>query len=336
MTIGSRPASIHPDSFTTVMGTTPSPNIEYHKFMARVATMFRNNVTPIKELSPEALQSCFEELDKVCACFPSPANNSNYDEPPWNTIQNNLALNCVESWRLALYVAMLPKVLDDSSPTSHTDLDPGIATAKEILQRTYTNSNPVFHKFWSVNSAVVSAGIFLALDLICFQRQRSPVELSEQKDMVALSLQLIEHSIAETRHDAILVLRRLTHLYETVRPAYMSKVDRSVLARIVKLVAFPRLWNSLTNTDAIMRFIFQDAPTCSFGSSESSSSSPASGLHATQSGLGLDSMPQMQGGEFDAWGLSETMGQEETVPYFGQVFPSAELINMALMGDLWK
>jgi hypothetical protein len=47
-------------------------------------------------------------------------------------------------------------------------------------------------------------------------------------------------------------------------------------------------------------------------------------------------MPQMQGGEFDAWGLSETMGQEETVPYFGQVFPSAELINMALMGDLWK
>jgi hypothetical protein len=44
----------------------------------------------------------------------------------------------------------------------------------------------------------------------------------------------------------------------------------------------------------------------------------------------------VQSGEFDSWGTSETTEQEEMVPYFGQVFPSAELINLALMGDLWK
>lgn len=334
MTIWSRPVSIHPGSFTTVMGTPPSPHIEYHKFMARIATIARNNITPAKELSPGALQACFEEVDNVCACFPPAPNDSTHDDPLWNTIQHNLALNCVESWRLALYVAMLPKVLDDSSPSSHTALDPGIITAKQILQRTYTNSNPVYHKFWSVNSAVVSAGIFLALDLICFQRQRSPIQISEQKDLVALSLRMIEQSIAETRHDGILVLRRLTHLYETVRPAYMSRVDRSVLAKIVRLVAFPRLWNSLTNTDAIMRFLFQDVPGGDPGSSFSSP--PGSDLHPAQSGLCLSSISQVQSGEFDAWGLSEPMGEEEMVPYFGQVFPSAELINLALMGDLWK
>ncbi|KAJ5999997.1 hypothetical protein N7481_000406 [Penicillium waksmanii] len=332
MTIWSRPVSIHPGSFTTVMGTTPSPHIEYHKFMARVATMARNNITPAKELSPGALQACFEEVDNVRACFPPPPNDSIHDDPLWNTIQYNLALNCVESWRLALYVAMLPKVLDDSSPSSHTVLDPGIIIAKQILQRTYNNSNPVYHKFWSVNSAVASAGIFLALDLICFQRRRSPIQVSEQKDLVALSLKMVEQSIAETRHDGILVLRRLTHLYDTVRPAYMSRVDRNVLAKIVRLVAFPRLWNSLTSTDAIMRFLFQDAPGCNFGSS--SSSPPDSDLYPSQSGLCLSSVPQMQSGEFGAWGLSETMEQEEMVPYFGQVFPSAELINLALMGDL--
>lgn len=333
MTISSRPVSIHPDSFTTVMGTTPSPHIEYHKFMARIATVARNHITPARDLSPGALQACFEELDNIYDCFP-PANDPVNEGPLGDTIQHNLALNCVDSWRLALYVAMLPKVLDDSSPSSHTALDPGIIIAKQILQRTYTNSNPVYPKFWSVNSAVVSAGMFLALDLICFQRQRSAIQVSEQKYLVAMSLKLIEQSIAETRHDGMLVLRRLMHIYETVHPEYMSRVDRSVLARIVRLVAFPRLWTYLTNTDTIMRFIFQDAPGGDLGSSSSSPS--GSDLYPAQSGSCFSSVPHVQSGDFDAWELSETMEQEEMVPYFGQVFPSSELINLALMGDLWK
>ncbi|KAJ5088268.1 hypothetical protein N7456_011884 [Penicillium angulare] len=340
MTIWSRPVSINPDSFTTVMRALPTTEIEYHKIMARAAAMIRNHIASIKEGSKSALQACFEELDNLHACFPPPANNVDDDELSWSTLQHNLALNCVDSWRLTLYVAMLPQLLEDSLPNSHQALDSGMLTAKQILQRTFTNTNPLFHKFWPVNSAMVSAGIFLALDLICFQAQRPKAQVAEQKDLVALSFELTEHSAAETRHSGLLVLQRLADLYETVLPMYTKRVDRSALARIVKLVAFPRLWNSLTDVNATVRFIFQDSPR-GFQSSSSSSSPnysssspavcPSYGSNSVESGLSFVNVPHAQNEIFDSWELSENMGQEEALPYFGQMFPSAEFIDASLL-----
>jgi hypothetical protein len=350
MTVSSRPISIHPHSFTTILeaednqSSSPSP-FEYHRVMARISAMIRMHVAPIKEWMPSALQATFEELDIVCASFPPHLrdtefiNDSIYDshdtinEPYWNTLQRHLALNCVDSWRISLYVATMPHILNDHEP-KHNALHDGILTAKRILHRRYNDPNLHFHKFWSVNSAVVSAGIFLALDLICFQRYRSTTQVTEQKDLITLSSKMLEQSSGQPRHGGLLVLRRLSHLYETVLPAFSHEVDSSALARIVKLVAVPHLWDFLPDAKATIRFIFPDSQAVSDrgGNSQPGSFSSPGSSPAYMAPLGI-SGDVLQGEMFESWKPLVTDGEEESVPYFGQFFPAAGLVDSSLAFD---
>ncbi|OKO94477.1 hypothetical protein PENSUB_11744 [Penicillium subrubescens] len=346
MTIGSRPISIHPGSFTTMLETedetsdSPSP-FEYHKVMARIAAMIRSQVTSVRGWSPAILQASFEDLDRVLDSFPihlrchESANNFNHDlhddnnEPYWNTLQRNLALNCVDSWRISLYVAKIPQMLDTLEPTKHADFSNGVPVARRILNRIYNNPNLRLLKFWAANSAIISAGIFLALDIICFQQYRPATEVAREKEMVALSFKMLEQSSAETRHGGLLVLRRLSHLYEIVLPALFRKIDRNALARILKLVAVPRLWDSLPDSDATMRFVFQDSQSTSEGDisahrvysqSLTSPSTPYPIQHEIYGAV-------PQGETLDVWDPFPMLGEEEMIPYLGQFFPAADLID---------
>lgn len=354
MTVRSRPISIHPHSFTTVLNVkdeqTSSPSkFEYHGVMARIAAMIRNQVISIREWGPGALKTPLEEIETICASFPphlrySGSPNDPIDdlhgannEPYWNTLQRHLALNCVDSWRISLYVAIMPQVLDGCEPPNHTALDDGILAAKRILHRIYIDPNIHFPKFWSVNSGVVSAGIFLALDLICFQSYRSATQVAEQKDLVTLSFKILEQSSGQARDGGLLVLRRLCHLYETVLPAFLHKVDRSALARIIRLVASPRLWDSLIDTQATIRYLFLDSHFMSDrdGNCQSGSSSSTPGsclLYTAQDGLSCD-VPR--GEMFDASKQVVENGQEGTLPYFGQFFPAVEFIDSSLSSIDW-
>ncbi|KAF3398309.1 hypothetical protein F1880_005736 [Penicillium rolfsii] len=346
MTIKSRPISIHPDSFTTTLESdhdesdSPSP-FEYHKVMARIAAMIRIQVTSVRDWTPAILQASFEDLDRVLDSFPihlrcyesaDGARNDLHDnnsEPYWNTLQRNLALNCVDSWRISLYVATIPQMLDLIDPTKHADFPNGVPLARRILHRIYKNPNLRLLKFWAVNSAIVSAGIFLALDIICFQKYRSASEVAEEKELVTLSFQMLEQSSAETRHGGILVLRRLSHLYEIVLPALFRKIDRNALARILKLVAVPRLWDSLPDTDATIRFVFQDSQSIGDGGVSAqyvysqplvSDFTPLVTQHEMQGAL-------PQGGTLEAWDLFSILGEEDMTPLLAQLLPAADIID---------
>ncbi|PWY93533.1 hypothetical protein BO94DRAFT_486735 [Aspergillus sclerotioniger CBS 115572] len=278
MTVWTRPISIHPDSFTTVLETqddiemspglegsashVPSP-FEYHKAMAQLAATMQNHARSINDWTMEAVYASFEELDSVVASFPSHLAYHGPDEPAphieegseWIHVQRYLIYNCLDSWRINLCVALIPQLLSNSTAgdTVHQN---GILCAKAILSRRYHDPCPYFHKFWAVTCSTVTAAIFLALDMICFRHLRSSTEVAEEKELIMFSITLIELSSTETRHDALLVLRRLVNLYEILRPR--PSIDQPVFARIIKLVASPRLWTSLSDAETTLRFLFMD------------------------------------------------------------------------------
>jgi hypothetical protein len=239
--------------------------------MAQVAALTRNHINSIRDWSTNTVQASLEEIDSACAAFPphlsypSPAETSVRDEQYWCPIQRNLLLNCADSWRITLCVAMIPQILERSEAERDGEavLQDGISAAKRILQRRCNDPSLFFNKFWSVTCATVTAGIFIALHLICFANGNQPAtDIAGLQELVMLSISLIENSPpTEARHGALIVLRRLVHLYEHVfRTSAHRIINRSALARIVRLVACPSLWDSLSDTEATVRFIFCDNP----------------------------------------------------------------------------
>lgn len=342
MIIYSRPVSIDPDSFTTVLEirddalNSPSP-LEYHKVMARIAIMMRNHTRLIKDWTIDSVRSFFEELDSVSTLFPPHLsyhrqNDSGCDpagEPLWNTVQRHLVFNCLDSWRINLFVAMIPHLLDESARSGHSILQDGILAAKRILRRRKRDPCRYFNKFWSSTCAVVTAGIYLALDLICFQKYRSSSEVAEEKEFVAFSYKLIELSSTEARHGALLVISRLVHLYEVVLSP-SRPVNRGALAKIVRLVAFPRLWDSLSDTDATLRYLFVDSSSTSERGNGTLPSVASAEINedVVQGGSSSDTANVAT---FDLCDVHMAFGgQAETVPYFEDFFPSAELIDTSL------
>ncbi|RAL05954.1 Zn(II)2Cys6 transcription factor [Aspergillus ibericus CBS 121593] len=335
MTVWSRPISIHPDSFTTVLEIEDdqrnSPNMagaashvtssfEYHKAMAQLAATMQNHARSINEWTTAAVQASFEELDSIAASFPPHLSYHGPDDPvphiepglEWIHVQRYLICNCLDSWRINLCVALIPQLLNNSaSDTVHQN---GILCAKAILSRRYHDPCPYFHKFWAVTCSTVTAAIFLALDLICFRHLRSSTEVTEEKELIMYSITLIELSSTDTRHDALLVLHRLINLHEILRPR--PSIDQRVFARIMKLVASPRLWASLSDAEATLRFLFTDASETSKSLSESDEHMHGGDAHDTAFGDIPDSL-----GRFAV--------QAEDEPRFEDLF-SSELIDMSL------
>ena len=340
MTVWSRPISIHPDSFTTVLETkddidispgldsqashVPSP-FEYHKAMAQLAATMQNHARSINEWTTAAVHASFEELDSVAASFPSHLAYHGPNEPApypeeaseWIHIQRYLICNCLDTWRINLCVAMIPQLLSNRT-VRDTVHQSGISCAKAILSRRYHDPCPHYHKFWAVTCSTVTAAIFLALDLICFRQLRSSTEIAEENELITFSITLIERSCTETRHDALLVLRRLVDLYETLRPR--PSIEPRVFAKIMKLVASPRLWASLSDPEATLRFLFMDT-TASAGEPSKTLSESDEHMRATGSQDPLDGdIPN---------NLSRFAAETEIEPRFEDLF-SSELIDMSL------
>ncbi|CRG83094.1 Centromere DNA-binding protein complex CBF3 subunit B [Talaromyces islandicus] len=363
LTVWSRPISIHPTSFTTVLETKdeksedPPSVYEYHKAIAQFAALTRNHINSIRDWSTGIVQASLEEIDSICAAFPphlaypSPTETSVHVEPYWCPVQRNLMLNCADSWRIALCVAVIPQILDRSETERDgvAVLQDGISAAKRILQRRCNDPSLFFNKFWAVTCATVAAGIFIALHMICFTNSNGnhpAADVAGMHDLVMLSISLIENSPpTEARHDALLVLRRLMHLYEHVfRTSAHRTIDRAALARIVRLVACPSLWDSLSDTESTVRFVFFDNSQAHRVWTGGSPCSEESKQTTTSAGDTCEAEEQ-EGGILGAWEQYSEIGAQnmETVPYFDQLFPSADLIDTslpfvdsAMLGDMLR
>ncbi|GKZ28390.1 hypothetical protein AbraIFM66950_005564 [Aspergillus brasiliensis] len=282
MTVWSRPISIHPDSFTTVLetqdATVMSPNIageskhvpspyEYHKAMAQLAATMQNHARSINEWTAAAVRASFEELDSVAASFPPHLSYPGTDESvlqleqglEWIYVQRHLIFNCLDCWHINLCVALIPQLLTKLSDGEDDVQESGISCAKAILSRRYHDPCPHFHKFWATTCSTVTAAIFLALDLICFRHHRSSTEVAEEKALILFGIYLLERTCTDTRHDALLVLRRLVELSNVLRPT--QSIDQRVFVRLMKLVASPKLWASFADTEVTLKFLFADPST---------------------------------------------------------------------------
>ncbi|GCB23799.1 hypothetical protein AAWM_06684 [Aspergillus awamori] len=279
MTVWSRPISIHPDSFTTVLETEdgeevppiiagedkhiPSP-FEYHKAMAQLAATMQNHARSINEWTTVAVRASFEELDSVAATFPPHLSYPGTDESvlaveqglEWIHVQRSLIFNCLDCWHINLCVALIPQLLGNPATGEDDVQQSGISCAKAILSRRYHDPCPHFHKFWATTCSTVTAAIFLALDLICFRHHRSSAEVAEEKALILFGIYLVERTCTDTRHDALLVLRRLVELSNVLRPRQF--IDQKVFVRLMKLVASPKLWASFSDTEVTLRFLFAD------------------------------------------------------------------------------
>jgi hypothetical protein len=246
---------------------------------------------------------------------------------------------------------MIPQILElsEAERDGEAVLQDGLSAAKRILQRRCNDPSPFFNKFWSVTCATVTAGIFIALHLICFANgDQSATDIAGLQDLVMLSISLIENSPpTEARHGALIVLRRLVHLYEHVfRTSAHRIINRSALARIVRLVACPSLWDSLSDTEATVRFIFCDNPLDNRVWTGDSPCSEASKQTNTTTTAGDTCQIEEEEGEIlGAWEQYSEIGVQnmETVPYFDQLFPSAEFIDTslpfvdsAMLGDILR
>ncbi|TPR03682.1 Phosphomannose isomerase type I family protein [Aspergillus niger] len=279
MTVWSRPISMHPDSFTTVLETEdgeevppiiagedkhiPSP-FEYHKAMAQLAATMQNHARSINEWTTVAVRASFEELDSVAATFPPHLSYPGTDESvleveqglEWIHVQRSLIFNCLDCWHINLCVALIPQLLGNPATGEDGVQQSGISCAKAILSRRYHDPCPHFHKFWATTCSTVTAAIFLALDLICFRHHRSSAEVAEEKALILFGIYLVERTCTDTRHDALLVLRRLVELSNVLRPRQF--IDQKVFVRLMKLVASPKLWASFSDTEVTLRFLFAD------------------------------------------------------------------------------
>ncbi|GMF69602.1 unnamed protein product [Aspergillus oryzae] len=306
---------------------------EYHRAIAQLAITIQTHVGSIKSWDIKVLQDTLGELDRISLSFPPHlallGQEASMDvaghEPNWITVQRYLLHNCLDSWRIHLCVAILPHILENPNEEGEDVLQHGILAAKRLLQRRQHAPCPHFHKFWAVTASIITAGIYTIIDLICLRKYRSPAELSERRELVRLSISLLEQSFTETRHGALLVLRRLSHLYDIIDPS--REINRLVLSKIVRLTASPRLWTSFPDTDATLGYLFPE-PNFDNPGNASSSSSPSSS-HCVDSRVAGESAAIS---EFPVeWDFFTTaIGRGEILPHFGDLSSSLELIDMSM------
>ncbi|GMG14625.1 unnamed protein product [Aspergillus oryzae] len=306
---------------------------EYHRAIAQLAITIQTHVGSIKSWDIKVLQDTLGELDRISLSFPPHlallGQEASMDvaghEPNWITVQRYLLHNCLDSWRIHLCVAILPHILENPNEEGEDVLQHGILAAKRLLQRRQHAPCPHFHKFWAVTASIITAGIYTIIDLICLRKYRSPAELSERRELVRLSISLLEQSFTETRHGALLVLRRLSNLYDIIDPS--REINRLVLSKIVRLTASPRLWTSFPDTDATLGYLFPE-PNFDNPGNASSSSSPSSS-HCVDSRVAGESAAIS---EFPVeWDFFTTaIGRGEILPHFGDLSSSLELIDMSM------
>ncbi|PYH47362.1 Zn(II)2Cys6 transcription factor [Aspergillus saccharolyticus JOP 1030-1] len=381
MTVWSRPISIHPGSFTTVLDTSsdepasprsrdvglPSP-FEYHKAMAQLAATMQNTVRSIHEWSSSTVQASLEEIDSVASAFPphlcynqtttttTTTSGLFPDEvPSWVTVQRYLVWNLLDTWRINLCVALMPQLLDhnDDNPSSSPASSPApttqdsavyasaVAAATRILQRRYRDPTPHFQKFWAVTCSAVSAGIFLCLDLICFGHRHSRAETAATQELIRVSIQLLEASSTETRHGALVVLRRLAQLQDTVHHQHSQAIGPRAFANMMKLLAAPRLWASVADPQSTLRFLFAGSGAASSNIRSGFTVEEVDGLSGVGDAAGAGGVEVLHDAGGGGGGGGAGAGQEDFEHYstapavpdayeFEDLFGASELVDMSL------
>jgi hypothetical protein len=131
----------------------------------------------------------------------------------WIKTQRNLLVVLIESCRLTLCLAALPDILD-------TNADPfnlqyiGRQAAMKIIEQKRKEPSKSFAKFWGPRVGILSAGIYLVLDLLCFRAMKSLSEIETSLENVSFALQVLKNG-AEAGQFGSQILERLLQLFHS-------------------------------------------------------------------------------------------------------------------------
>lgn len=233
-----RPSSISPGTFTTALSiesdrshrdiilysgnvlVTPYSPLSYHLAVARIATIvqpYRNRTCPV---SVEAISKSIQDLDVMDQTLPpylSAADGSTTSSKAmnnsWIETQRNLLLVLIESCRLTLCLAALPEILDTEGDAFNLQYI-GRHAAIKIVEQRQKYPSAFFAKFWGPRVGMLSAGIYLILDLLCFRAKKSLSETERSLTNVSFALQLLKNG-PERDQSGSQILERLLHLFNS-------------------------------------------------------------------------------------------------------------------------
>lgn len=217
MTAFTRPSSMNSDSFTCtlsvendssqrdmVIGSVPLGDIaanpppsplEYHFFMVKIAYILHRHIKGIKLRSAMTIRRALHELNLVMQKLPAHLSRFGHDELclqwddmfPSIPIQRSLVRLLLEVSRINLCISHLPQPPE----TGQDNLDlheSGLQAATDFVEIRRRDPSKIFKKFWGVPVCTAAAGMFLALDLICFEAVKSPSEIEQQQENIDFAL----------------------------------------------------------------------------------------------------------------------------------------------------
>jgi hypothetical protein len=143
------------------------------------------------------IRRALRELNLVTQMLPSHLSCVRHDEPPpqweemcpWIPIQRSLVTILLEVCRINLCISYLPQLLEAGQDNLELH-ECGLHAATNVVEIRRSDPSRNFKKFWGVPACTVAAGMFLALDLICLEANKSCSEIEEQQKSIEFCIQL--------------------------------------------------------------------------------------------------------------------------------------------------
>jgi hypothetical protein len=277
MTVFSRPSSILPESFSSPLAIngdhshrqiiyeqwkddtgdnieTPSP-LGYHIVLSKIAYIIHRHVRCVKR-SPENIFKALQRIDEISGNLPPHLKDSVYSGPPsvyqgphWTDVQSVLLANLIEVCHINLCFWCLPQLLEIGHD-EHNLQACGLQSAMRIVERQYQAPLNMTKKFWATAASLTAAGVFLILDLMCFESTKSDALVSIQLKTINSCIQIIR-DITPSKTNGSDILRRLLHIYDASFPGPI--VDKKMLLSIMNFAAIsttqPTTADNNTNTE---------------------------------------------------------------------------------------
>lgn len=112
----------------------------------------------------------------------------------------------------------------------------GRQAAVTIVDYRKSQTEAYFSKLWGHRSCILSAGIYLALDLICFHNTMTTVDIESQTERIHFVLYNLQRTHGDL-NEGSKVLKRLLHIYH--RWPARQVVQRQTIIDILALGASP-------------------------------------------------------------------------------------------------
>jgi hypothetical protein len=226
-------------SFTTTISENgiPSPLL-FHVMAAKLAHVMYWYANSRLEAHMKRVRKGLQHIDILSQNLPPHLvfhSDLGKNQPEWLSLQRRQALFLLQICRIMLCLAALPYIIESNQDEDNIRTC-GLGAANKILDARQIDSPSIFDKLWGTTACVSGAGIYLALDLICFRHLKMPEEVRYQTARIRFCIRALQNS-----HEGSLKLvgileqlLKLSQSWPTDQPP-----NKDCLIQIMKLARSP-------------------------------------------------------------------------------------------------